>query len=62
MKVQSVIGEMYTENILYYDIPTLWSITKELPGISESYFYEYFKDLEKGYAIIIDRFIKKEEK
>lgn len=51
--VQRVIGEFEIEKILNYDLHQLWQKTKEFSGISEDFFYEYFSNKERGYAIKI---------
>ncbi|HEX5001563.1 MAG TPA: ASCH domain-containing protein [Bacteroidia bacterium] len=51
--VQKIIGEFEVEQILVHDLKTLWNITKDYSGISKNYFYEYFNDKEKGFAIKI---------
>ncbi len=49
--VQKVIGEFEIGEIFNKDIDTLWNLTKEYSGISEDFFYEYFSQKEKGFAI-----------
>lgn len=49
--VQKVIGEFEIGMIYNDDLRTLWKRTKEFSGISEKYFYEYFSDKDKGFAI-----------
>lgn len=49
--VQKIIGEFEIEQILKQDLASLWSLTKDHSGISEEYFYQYFKDKEVGFAI-----------
>ena len=51
--VQKIIGEFEIEHILNHDVDTLWDITKDLSGISSDYFYQYFSEKEKGFAIKI---------
>ena len=51
--IQKIIGEFEIEQIISYDLITLWNKTKRHSGISESYFFEYFGDKELGYAIKI---------
>ena len=51
--VQKVIGEFEIEHIISHDLETLWNKTKKYSGISENYFFEYFCDKEKGFAIKI---------
>ena len=59
--LQQVIGEFEIEQILHLDLDTLWDITCSESGISESFFYKYFEDKQRGYAIEI-RNVKKYEK
>ena len=49
--VQKVIGEFEIGKILNEDLETLWNRTKEYSGITEDFFYQYFLDREKGFAI-----------
>lgn len=49
--VQKVIGEFEIGRIFNDDLETLWELTKEFSGISEEFFYEYFSEREKGFAI-----------
>ena len=51
-----VVGEFEIETILEENIDKLWSGTKHLSGISEEFFYEYFKDRDSGFAIQIKKF------
>ena len=51
--VQRVIGEFEIDEVLNYDLPTLWDLTQEFSGISEEYYYEYFANKEQGFAIKI---------
>ena len=51
-----VVGEFEIETILEENIDKLWSDTKHLSGISEEFFYEYFKDRDSGFAIQIKKF------
>jgi len=51
--VQRVIGEFEIEKILNDNLRQLWDKTKEFSGISENFFFEYFINKEKGYAIEI---------
>ena len=53
--VQKVIGEFEIESILNYELKTLWEKTKEFSGISERFFFEYFGDKDKGYAIKVKK-------
>ncbi len=51
--VQQVIGEFEIEYIINDEVPKIWNSTKEYSGISETSFYKYFSNLEKGFAIKI---------
>jgi predicted transcriptional regulator len=51
--VQQVIGEFEIDEVLNYDLPTLWNITQEFSGISEKFYYDYFTNKEQGFAIKI---------
>lgn len=51
--LQRVIGEFTIDKIINEDITKLWEKTKEFSGISENFFFEYFNNKEKGYAIQI---------
>ena len=53
-----VVGEFEIETILEENIDKLWSDTKHLSGISEEFFYEYFKDRDSGFAIQIKKYNK----
>ena len=59
--LQQVIGEFEIEQILHLDLDTLWELTRSESGISESFFYKYFEDKERGYAIEIKNVKKYEE-
>jgi len=51
--VQRVIGEFEIDSIINEDLNLLWDRTKEYSGITEDFFFEYFVNKEKGYAIKI---------
>lgn len=53
--VQQVIGEFEIEEVLNYDLSTLWDLTQEFSGISEKFYYEYFTNKEQGFAIKIKK-------
>jgi predicted transcriptional regulator len=59
--VQRVIGEFEIEFIINEGLQDLWEMTQEFSGISESFFFEYFKSKEKGYAIKIKKVKKYKE-
>ena len=51
--VQRVIGEFEIDSILNDELRNLWNITKDYSGITENFFFDYFRNKEKGYAIKI---------
>lgn len=51
--VQQVIGEFEIDEVLNYDLHTLWDMTQEFSGISEKFYYDYFTNKEQGFAIKI---------
>lgn len=51
--VQQVIGEFDFDEVLNYDLSTLWEMTNEHSGISEEFYYNYFANKNKGFAIKI---------
>ena len=51
--IQKVIGEFEIDGILNEELDTLWKITKAEAGIHEDYFYNYFGNKPKGFAIKI---------
>jgi len=51
--VQRVIGEFEIDSIINEDLLLLWNKTKDHSGITENFFFEYFSNKEKGYAIKI---------
>ncbi|MFW6273219.1 MAG: ASCH domain-containing protein [bacterium] len=53
--VQRVIGEFEIASVLNEDLEKLWEKTKEFSGISEDYFFNYFNNKERGYAIKIKK-------
>lgn len=53
--VQKVIGEFDIEDILSFDLDTLWNKTQNRAGISKDYFQSYFSAKEMGYAIKIGK-------
>lgn len=54
--ISKVIGEFTIEEVLFDDLSELWDKTQHHSGISEQFFYSYFTDKEKGYAIKIRDF------
>lgn len=59
--VQKVIGEFEIEEVMNYDLLTLWELTQEFSGISKEFYYNYFANKEKGFAIKIKK-VKKYQK
>lgn len=53
--VQRVIGEFEIDTILNNELQQLWNDTKDYSGISENFFFEYFNNKEKGFAIKIKK-------
>ena len=51
--VSMVIGEFEIDDIICDELNSLWQQTSTYSGISEEYFYSYFNEREKGYAIKI---------
>ena len=51
--VQKVIGEFEIDVIVNDELQALWTLTKEFSGITRSFFFEYFNNKKKGYAIKI---------
>lgn len=56
--ISRVVGEFEIESILFDDINSLWEKTKAFSGIDEQFFFEYFTEKEKGYAIKIKSYEK----
>jgi len=56
--VQKVIGEFEIEEIISDQLQALWKQTKKYAGINEKYFFDYFSDKDKGYAIKIKQPIR----
>lgn len=53
--VQKVIGEFEIGKIFNNDLKTLWDLTKEHSGITEDFFYDYFSERDKGFAIQVKK-------
>lgn len=51
--VRKVTGEFEVLDVIHDDVRALWERTRSLAGISESKFFDYFSDRDKGYAIRI---------
>ncbi|OBZ00635.1 hypothetical protein BBG03_03370 [Streptococcus dysgalactiae subsp. equisimilis] len=56
-----VVGEFEIAEIIEENLDTLWNETRKFSGISEEFFYDYFKDRESGFAIKIKKFIEYEQ-
>ena len=56
--IQRVVGEFLVKDILFEDLDRLWCKTKHYSGISKNYFYLYFSDKDKGYAIKVGETIQ----
>lgn len=54
----AIVGEFEIEKVIFNDLNTLWKKTKNYSGISEDYFFSYFSNKEKGYAIEIKSYEK----
>ncbi|KIL39598.1 hypothetical protein SD70_18890 [Gordoniibacillus kamchatkensis] len=54
--ISRVVGEFEIESILFDDVNSLWEETKTHSGIDEQFFFEYFTEKEKGYAIKIKNY------
>ena len=57
---RKVVGEFEIDGILFEELNSLWHKTKKYSGIDESYFFDYFSDKEKGYAIKVKKIQKYE--
>jgi predicted transcriptional regulator len=53
--ISKVVGEFEIVQIKCLDLKTLWRETKELSGITEEFFYEYFKGKKLGFALEIKK-------
>ncbi len=53
--VKAIVGEIIIDDIINEKIDILWELTKNNAGITKNFFYEYFKNVENGYAIKIKR-------
>lgn len=55
---KKIVGEFAIDGVLFDDLDILWSKTKHHSGITENYFYSYFSNKDKGYAIKIAKVSK----
>jgi len=53
--MQKVIGEFEIDFIIHDQINNLWQQTHEYAGIKKDYFFNYFSNKQKGYAICIKK-------
>lgn len=56
-----IVGEFEIAEIIEENLDALWEETKKFSGISEEFFYDYFKNRESGFAIQIKDFIEYDE-
>lgn len=56
--IQQVIGEFEIEEIIEDDILSLWDETKKHSGIEKDFFFKYFSNKKKGFAIKIKKTTK----
>ncbi|OYS57220.1 hypothetical protein CBF93_09885 [Limosilactobacillus reuteri] len=56
--IGKVVGEFYIRNIIEDDPRTIWNLTNKYSGISKNSFDEYFHNVQEGFAIEIDNFVK----
>ena len=53
--VKMVIGEFFVGSVLCENPQQLWNKTKFHSGISKEKFFEYFSNIERGYAIEVTK-------
>lgn len=53
--ISKIIGEFEIESVLHEDLETLWDTTSKHSGISQDYYFDYFKGKEAGYAIKVKK-------
>lgn len=49
--ISMIVGEFEIDELMHDDLELLWQKTKEHAGITEDYFYSYFGEKDKGFAI-----------
>lgn len=59
--ISKIVGEFEIEDIITDDLENIWNIIKNDSGVSIDFFYQYFEDKNKAYAIKIGK-IKKYRK
>lgn len=53
--IQKIIGEFEIDDILSLSPQNLWEVTKEVSGITEDFFFEYFRSKDIAYGIRIKK-------
>lgn len=53
-----IVGEIIIDKILCNTAQDLWNTTKQNSEVSKEFFFNYFKDNKKCYAIKIQKFIR----
>ncbi|WP_288243939.1 hypothetical protein [uncultured Chryseobacterium sp.] len=51
--ISKIVGEFEIDSIHHHDINDLWNLTKNSNGVDRTFFYEYFINRQKGFAIKI---------
>lgn len=59
--ISKIVGEFEIEDIITDNLENIWDIIKNDSGVSIDFFYQYFEDKSKAYAIKIGK-IKKYRK
>lgn len=59
--ISKVVGEFTVDHIIEDTPQTIWNRTKDVSGVDESFFYNYFKGRDKGYAIKLKKIKKYED-
>jgi len=52
--IQKVVGEFTVSEVLYEDVDSLWRKTHKHSGITKEFFYRYFENKDRGYALKIN--------
>ncbi len=58
MPVGKIVGEFKFKKIHIDSPEIIWNETKQYSGISEKFFFDYFKNRSEAYAIEIEKVIK----
>lgn len=53
--LKMVIGEFEVEELIWDELDNLWDRTKSASGITKEYFFQYFDQKKRGYAIKIGK-------